>query len=60
VPKYSFWEEILLGELHQPRNELVDEEKKWDVGKPSIISMKIPCDILKSSLLWFIWCQKCK
>jgi hypothetical protein len=26
VPRYSFWEEILLGELHQPHNESVDEK----------------------------------
>jgi hypothetical protein len=38
----------------------MDEKMEWDVGKPYIISMRTPWDIFKSSLLWFIWCQKCE
>ncbi len=33
---------------------------EWDVDKPYTISTKTPWDILKSSLLWFICCQKCE
>jgi hypothetical protein len=37
----------------------LEENMEWDIMNPNIISMRIPWDILKSYLWWFIWCQKC-
>ncbi len=56
------WEDNLLGKLHPLHSETFtnEEEVEWDVGKPCIITLSTPWDILESSLLWFIWCQKCE
>jgi hypothetical protein len=55
LPRYYSWEKNLLGELHQCHTELVDEKMKWDIIKLCITMGYL---IFRSSLLWFIWCQK--
>jgi hypothetical protein len=55
LARHSSWEDILLGELQPPCNEITNEEEiEWDIGKSYIITLSIPWDIFKSFLLWFI------
>ncbi len=59
-PKFDSWEDILLGEVPQPQNVVAKNEFEWNVGKLCNFLVRTPWDILKFSLLWFIWCQKCE
>ncbi len=49
---HSSWEDILLGELQPPRNEVtIKKEIEWDIGKSCISTLTTPWDVFRSSLL---------
>jgi hypothetical protein len=55
MARHNSWEDILLGDFQPPHSEVTNEEEiEWDISKSYIISLSIPWDILRSSLLWFI------
>jgi hypothetical protein len=58
LAKHSSWEDVLLGQLQPPLSEVTNEKEiEWDISKSCIITLLTPWDILKSFLLWFIWCH---
>jgi hypothetical protein len=56
VARHSSWEDILLGELQPPCNEVTNEEEiKWDIGKSYIITLSTPWIFL--SPLYYLSCS---
>lgn len=57
---YSQWNNIRFGLLNLPSNTDIAQTSAWDAGAKIQVNDNTPWDILRASLNWNIWVQKCE
>lgn len=50
---------IILGPLHNPGANTIQEDLPWDANKRCMVTKNSAWDILRTAFLWNIWVQKC-
>lgn len=56
---YNFWQQILYGLCKPPGADSIWEGTAWDTARTTFVSSDTAWEILRSTLLWQIWVQKC-
>jgi hypothetical protein len=53
------WKGIMLGPLYRLGLHTIQDDEAWGSGQSYLVSINIAWDILRITLLWNIWVQKC-
>lgn len=63
APSFLTWESVLYGHLGRPcpaGREQAADDTIWKTAKPCVINQETPWLIIRSALLWSLWCQHCE
>lgn len=55
---YTSWLQISRGLMTELAGPSVEDELQWDTSSAFTINVDTPWDILRTHLLWSIWCQR--
>ena len=55
---YNTWAEISRGLMSETPGPSIEEDLRWDTVAAYMITMETPWDIIRTHLLWAIWCQR--